>query len=329
MIRRATASEPIKVLGFTDAHLDDYAGCCRMTMKLIKETVETEKPDMVVFVGDNITGGDNLGRVRDFTDMMTLLNVPWAPVLGNHEGDNPYSVTREEMVRIFMTSPCCLIPDTTVALKDGSPVWGHANYSVPLYNDAGETCRRLIFLDGGSDMSNEDRLRLGFGDMKRTVYDYLKNSQIKWYLEEIHEDKCPSTVFCHIPLPEHEEAVEKGELLAGYNLEGICCSKYNSGMFDAMKEAGKTTAFVVGHDHVNASRYLYKGVQFIYNRMSGLSSYNAISSKGKDKLMQGCSIYYIHDDGHVEFDEILYEDRYPQYHDDIYAVIRTKDKPAS
>ena len=37
----------------------------------------------------------------------------------------------------------------------------------------------------------------------------------------------------------------------------------------------------------------------------------------------------IHEDGHVEFDEILYEDRYPQYHDDIYAVIRTPDKPAS
>jgi len=100
-------------------------------------------------------------------------------------------------------------------------------------------------------------------------------------------------------------------------------------MFAAIKEEGKTMAFVVGHDHFNASRYLYKGVQFIYNRMSGLSSYNAISSKGKDKLMQGCSVYYIHEDGQVTFDEIIYEDRYPQYHDEIYAVIRTPDKPAS
>ena len=321
MIRMATASEPIKVLGFTDAHLDDYAGCCRMTMKLIKETVETEKPDMVVFVGDNITGGDNLGRVRDFTDMMTLLNVPWAPVLGNHEGDNPYSVTREEMVRIFMTSPCCLIPDTTAALKDGSAVWGHANYSVPLYNDAGEMCHRLIFLDGGSDMSNEDRLRLGFGDVKRTVYDYLKNSQIKWYLEEIHEDKCPSTVFCHIPLPEFRTAMQEGELISGQNLESICCSHYNSGMFDAMLSEGKTTAFISGHDHINDSHYMYNGIRLIYNRVSGLSSYNLISKGLSDKLIQGCSVYRIHPDGSVTYSDIFYEDRYPGYHDEIHSVI--------
>ena len=46
-------------------------------------------------------------------------------------------------------------------------------------------------------------------------------------------------------------------------------------------------------------------------------------------LMQGCSVYYIHADGHVEFDDIIYEDRYPQYHDDIYAVVRTPDKRSS
>ena len=125
------------------------------------------------------------------------------------------------------------------------------------------------------------------------------------------------------------EAVEKGELLAGYNLEGICCSKYNSGMFNAMLEEGKTKAFIVGHDHINASRYLYKGVQFIYNRMSGLSSYNVVSKKLADKLMQGCSVYYIDAEGQITFDDILYEDRYPQYHDDIYAVIRTADQKSS
>ena len=329
MIRKITKERPLKVLGFTDTHLDGWPGCYRMTSKLLKETIETEKPDLVVFVGDNVTGGDNRTRAIEFAQMMTELNVPWAPAIGNHEGDNPESITREEMISIFMTSPCCQIPSVKAKLADGSDVWGVANYSVPLYNEDGKMVQRFIFMDGGDEISPEDKVRLGFGDYPKFIYDFIKENQIAWYREEIKNDECPSMIFCHIPLPEHEEAVAKGELLAGYNLEGICCSKYNSGMFDAMKEAGKTTAFVVGHDHVNASRYLYKGVQFIYNRMSGLSSYNAISSKGKDRLMQGCSIYYIHDDGHVEFDEILYEDRYPQYHDDIYAVIRTKDKPAS
>ena len=328
MIRKITKDRPLKVLGFTDTHLDDYPGCYRMTKKLLCETIETEKPDLVVFVGDNVTGGDNRARAHDFTQMMTELGVPWAPAIGNHEGDNPASISREEMIRIFMTSPTCLIPNATAKLADGTDVWGVANYSVPLYNEDGKVCHRFIFMDGGDGMSDEDKVRLGFADYPRFVYDFLKDNQIAWYREEIQNDECPSTIFCHIPLPEHEEAVANGKLLAGCNMEGICCSRYNSGMFDAMKEEGKTIAFVVGHDHVNASRYLYKGVQFIYNRMSGFSSYNAVSSKGADKLMQGCSVYYIHDDGHVEFDDIIYEDRYPQYHDDIYAVIRTPDRKA-
>ncbi len=329
MIRKITKERPLKVLGFTDTHLDGYPGCYAMTKKLLKETIETEQPDLVVFVGDNVTGGDNLERAHDFTRLMTELNVPWAPAIGNHEGDNPESISREEMISIFMTSPNCMIPSVKAKLPDGTDVWGVANYSVPLYNEEGKVCHRFIFMDGGDGMSDEDKVRLGFQDYPRFVYDFIKDNQIAWYREEIKNDECPSMIFCHIPLPEHEDAVEKGELLAGYNLEGICCSRYNSGMFAAMKEEGKTMAFVVGHDHVNASRYLYEGVQFIYNRMSGFSSYNAISSKGKDKLMQGCSIYYIHEDGQVTFDEIIYEDRYPQYHDDIYAVIRTKEKPAT
>ena len=329
MIRKITKDRPLKVLGFTDTHLDGYPGCYVMTKKLLKETIETEKPDLVVFVGDNVTGGDNRTRAIEFTQLMTELNVPWAPAIGNHEGDNPESITREEMISIFMTSPNCMIPSVKAKLPDGTDVWGVANYSVPLYNEEGKVCHRFIFMDGGDGMSDEDKVRLGFQDYPRFVYDFIKDNQIAWYREEIKNDECPSMIFCHIPLPEHEDAVEKGELLAGYNLEGICCSRYNSGMFAAMKEEGKTMAFVVGHDHVNASRYLYEGVQFIYNRMSGFSSYNAISSKGKDKLMQGCSIYYIHEDGQVTFDEIIYEDRYPQYHDDIYAVIRTKEKPAT
>ena len=52
------------------------------------------------------------------------------------------------------------------------------------------------------------------------------------------------------------------------------------------------------------------------------SSYNALTKKASDKLMQGCSIFYIGCDGSVTFDEIIYEDRYPQYHDEIYSVIR-------
>ena len=329
MIRRITADRPLKVLGFTDTHLDDWPGCRRMTMKLLKETIEAEKPDLVVFVGDNVSGGDNREYTSDFVKLMTELNVPWASAIGNHEGDNPLSVTREEMIRMFMESPCCMIPAVKASLEDGSPVWGVANYSVPFYDESGNICHRFVFLDGGSDMTREDMIRFGWGEREKLYDDYLKESQIAWYREEISKDACPSTVFCHIPIYEYREAMENGELICGSNLESVCCCPYNSGMFAAMLEEGKTKAFVAGHDHVNDAHYMYKGIRLIYNRMSGLSSYNMISTRRADKLKQGCSVYYVHADGSVTYDDIFYEDRYPEYHDDIYAVIRTPDKQSS
>lgn len=320
MIRRATPLRPVKVLGFTDTHLDDYPGCRRTTMKLMRETIEAEKPDLVVFVGDNVTGGDNRARAHEFAELMTDLGVPWAPVLGNHEGDNPASVSRGEMIGIFRTSPLCLIPETVHDITD---------YSVPIYNAGGEMCFRLIFMDGGSDMSREDMVRFGWGDWEKPYDDYLKPGQIEWYRREIQGDQCPSMVFCHIPIPEFRDAMREGALISGGNLENVCSSPHNSGMFDAMTDMGKTVAFVAGHDHINSGHYMYRGVRLIYNRMSGLSSYNVVSKRLSDKLMQGCSVYYIHHDGRVTFDEIIYEDRYPQYHDEIYAVIRTPDKKQS
>lgn len=56
--------------------------------------------------------------------------------------------------------------------------------------------------------------------------------------------------------------------------------------------------------------------------MSGMSSYNVISKKLADRLLQGCAVYTIDAAGQVSYGDILYEDRYPQYHDEIYAVIR-------
>lgn len=67
---------------------------------------------------------------------------------------------------------------------------------------------------------------------------------------------------------------------------------------------------------------LYQGVVMVYNRMSGMSSYNAISKKVSEKLLQGCTVYWIDEEGHLTFDDILYEDRYPQYRDEMYRVIR-------
>lgn len=323
MIRAITKDRPLKVLGFTDTHMDGNYDCYIWTLRLIRETIETEKPDLVFFVGDNVTGGgDNGVRAEAFTQVMTELKTPWAPILGNHEGDNPESISRSEMVAIFKKSPYCLIPAEKTTTADGRELFGDTNYAVSLCNDAGKVCHKLIFLDGGDAMSEEDKKKYGFENPPRYPYDFLKEEQIAWYREEVRKDDCPSMVLCHIPLPEFWDAVAQGEFLAGAKRENICSPLYNSGMFDAMLEEGKSIAYITGHDHINDFRILYKGIQCIYNRMSGFSSYNVISKKMGDKLMQGCSVYTIDTEGKVDFGDIIYADRYPQYYDDIYAIVR-------
>ena len=322
MLRNITKEKPFKILGFTDTHLDDHINCFKVTLKLLKETIQEEKPDMVVFVGDNVTGGDNRERARIFQETMTEVGVLWAPVLGNHEGDNPMSMLRGEMADEFKKSPFCLIPKEHAFLCNGEEVFGETNYTVCLQNEEGRTVHKLIFMDCGPDMTKDDCRALGIVTDQEKPDGYLKESQIAWYREQVQEDDCNSTVFCHIPLPEYKEAYEKGEILYGKNYEGVCHSLYNSGLFEVICQEGRTKTIVSGHDHINFSRVLYRGVQMVYNRMSGMSSYNVISKKLSDKLLQGCTVYRIDENGQLSFDDIVYEDRYPQYHDRIYEVIR-------
>ena len=168
-------------------------------------------------------------------------------------------------------------------------------------------------------MATADVRRFGLTGETRHLYDYVKDSQIAWYREQAAG--CPSAVFCHIPLPEYETGYAESERLAGANRERICCPMHNSGLFDAMQECG-TVLCVAGHDHINDSRVRYRGVTLMYNRMSGLSSYNVISKGLGDRLIQGCSVYTVTAGGEISVGDIFYEDRYPWYREEIYRIIR-------
>lgn len=322
MIRRITRDQPLKILSFTDTHLDGQESACCWTMRLLSETIQSERPDLVLFLGDNVTGGLNRERLDAFTQLLTQLQTPWCAILGNHEGDNPYSESRSEMARSFRRSPFCLITPRPACLADGTNVFGELNYAIPLFNEQGRICHKLIFLDSGAEMAAGDRKKYGPEGHAEAVDDFLKQSQIDWYREQVRQDDCPSMVFSHIPLPEFRDACCAGKVLVGSQRESISAPQHNSGMLDAMIEEGKSIAFVAGHDHVNDFWALYQGVYLLYNRMSGLSSYNVISKKMGDKLIQGASVFYIDAEGRVGFGDVFYEDRFPYYQSEIYAVIR-------
>ena len=95
---RKTVPGHYKLLLFTDMHLDGRADTCPRTLARMTDAILREKPDLVLLGGDNVTSALNKKRVNQLAQLFENLGVYWAAVLGNHEGDNPGSVSRREMI---------------------------------------------------------------------------------------------------------------------------------------------------------------------------------------------------------------------------------------
>ena len=96
-----------RVLMFTDQHLDGNNKTGYKTVERMIDAIRNEQPDLVLVGGDNVTSGLNKKRANQYAQIFEQLGVYWGGVLGNHEGDNPYSVSRSEMVDIFSSYAHC------------------------------------------------------------------------------------------------------------------------------------------------------------------------------------------------------------------------------
>ena len=146
---------------FTDTHLDHKKPQCNYTYTMIAKNIMAEKPDLVIFGGDNITSCENEPRTKQFCKMLEDLGVYWSCCLGNHEGDqgNPKlgekGLTRIEMLEIFDSYPHCLLDSTPKTTKTGLPVYGNGNNAIHILNTEGEIAETLFFLDTDKLMSAE------------------------------------------------------------------------------------------------------------------------------------------------------------------------------
>ena len=340
--------DDFKVIGFTDMHLDLKKDKGNYTMEYLIRNIVNEKPDLVVFVGDNITSGLNWRRARQLCRVMEDLGVYWDCVLGNHEGDNFWSVSRSRMIKVFSSYDHCLAESGKKHTADGEEVWGNGNHVINLANSGGVS-RSLYFIDGGAYMSEEDMIKYDaeFDDKDHNDYDYVKESQIKWYSETVaaidaaEGRKIKSVVFDHIALPEYTIAYNEltGEseptmdvpaynvknadgdcVIMGQRRETVCNSGHNSGFFDAILKAASTDLFVCGHDHVNDFVLTYKGVWLSYNEPSGYSSYNMITSQRSDTMITGYTRYTFKPDASFILEQFHNCDLYPEAQADIAGL---------
>ncbi|HCJ01924.1 MAG TPA: hypothetical protein DHV31_03415 [Clostridiales bacterium] len=202
-----------KVLQFTDMHLSETNEGDLGNNRTIREyiaAIEREEPDLVLLTGDIITSIRGRARAVQLCEIMEKLGVYWVYVLGNHEGDEFFKMSREELMSIVEKYPHCLTDTSVKKTESGEKVWGIGNFVVNLLGENYKVVQSMIFMDSGNEISESDynRLKNDTPGLESDSYDFLKDSQKTWYKEQVNKvtENCTNGVktmlFIHIPLIE-------------------------------------------------------------------------------------------------------------------------------
>jgi len=249
-----------------DTNLDPCVNSDNLTNTLLGRILDEEKPDMVVFSGDQLNGQgtswDPKSVLAKFAVAVTDRNIPWAAVFGNHDQED--GDLKEEQVKMMQQLPYNLVQ------RGPKDIHGVGNYVLKVKSaDASKThLLTLYFVDSG-DYSKGYLDWFGF--FTPTEYDWIHEDQINWFLQEsaaIEPIKRPFTpdsgrdlgniwqrqdqvvpntrrlakpnalMFFHIPLqetyntPDHDQRT--GQLLdiGLHGVEGPGAAKKNDGFFE-------------------------------------------------------------------------------------------------
>ncbi len=290
-----------KILALADVQ-DDYP-LEPAVIQLISEALDYTKPDLVVFVGDNIVGKD----IRAIDEMVAPVvdrDIPFTLVFGNH--DDQDGLTKEMQLLEFQKYEECVAYDAVPELH------GVATHNLPiLSSDGKKTAFNLWMFDSGTYYF-EDGVELG--------YDWVREDQIEWYnsvrdemTKENGGNLIPSIAFQHIipqePCKEmfYQSPFNMGSLTNNFadgtsytfipkitKYDGIifeqsCPSYGNDGQWDAMVNGGDVLGLVVGHDHVNNFIINVDGVDLIQTPAVTYNSYYT-------DLYQGARVIEISED---------------------------------
>lgn len=293
-----------RVLMFTDTHLNGKKEKDIQTVSYLVKNITEQKPDLVIFGGDNVSSGFNKKRNNEFAELMEALGVYWAAVLGNHEGDGFLAVSREENVEIFSSYDHCLMR------KGKEEVDGNGNYAINILGSDGRIQEVFFLMDSGSYMTDESKAEYGVTE-DGEVYDGVKTSQVEWYKEkhdaiEAEYGKFRSVTVVHIPPYQAEKEYAEADFLYGEKREGVCESGFDAGLFDAMKEKGSAQAVYFGHDHVNNFGTMHEDILFSYIQPSGYGVYNMETKfdSPENEWIQGCTLLNIKADGTYTAEQI-------------------------
>ncbi|KAF9026073.1 Metallo-dependent phosphatase-like protein [Rhodocollybia butyracea] len=164
---------------YTNCDAPDGPGSDNLSSTLLAHMLDVEKPDLVVFTGDQLNGQetswDPKSVLAKFAKEVWGRGIPWAAIFGNHDSED--GLGREDQMTLLEAMPYSL------SQRGPKDVHGVGNYVLAVRSaDPSMThLLTLYFLDSG-DYSK------GFynfwGMFTPTAYDWIRQDQIDWFLRE-------------------------------------------------------------------------------------------------------------------------------------------------
>ena len=294
------------------------------SVKLLRLALQREKPDLVVFTGDQVYGLHPSFRLGDtrrkFTaTLKTILapleeaGVPFAVTFGNH--DEQCGISNAAQADIYAESPLYVGGDYRAPEDKGT-------YRVPLFGSNGHAFD-VYMIDSNGQASATG------------AYLPVKEEQLEWFKAErkktAAEDgqRVPALVFQHIPVPEYFDVLKrvprgtKGAVEAfrthknefytlpdeiraqgGLLGESPAVPDVNSGEFDVLKADGNVLGMCVGHDHSNSFVAEKDGIKLINTQGCGFHVYGPGRQRGMRIVQLSESNLSRFDTYTVTFDEL-------------------------
>ncbi|KAJ5172085.1 hypothetical protein N7492_004678 [Penicillium capsulatum] len=248
-VPRINDNGKFKVMQLADIHLSTGLGTCRdpvpaesvpgqkceadpRTLEFVERLLDEEKPDMVIFSGDQVNGEtapDAQSALFKSVKLVVDRKIPYAAIFGNHDDEG--DLNREQLMAVYEELPYSL------SAAGPEDIDGVGNYIVEVLDRGKSTHSALTFylLDTHSYSPDERQFR---------GYDWIKPSQTRWFkntaqsLRRKHREYSHihmNLAFIHIPLPEYRSS---GKYWKGQWPEVPTAPGFNSGFKDALEEEG-------------------------------------------------------------------------------------------
>lgn len=270
------------------------------TLSLINNALDREKPDLVIFTGDQIKGYSKKFKkdpaiiestIDILVEPIAKRNIPFMVTYGNH--DAQCGVDNRGQYKFYAKYDNFISGD----LRNSDDV-GTAD--IQIYSSTEDKPVFELYI-----IDSHGKAKDGAG------YAPVDKEQIEWYVSRREQlkaengDYLPSLVFQHIPVPEFFDVIKKvpkgtkGAVPAygaheneyfvlndetivegGFMLESPASPDVNTGEFEAMSEKGDVLGIYVGHDHNNSFVVKYKGVDLGYTQGAGFNVYGPGENRG-------------------------------------------------